>query len=170
MGQPRDWRVFALVQRIEPQHRMIRLLLRMEREKLSANRVGKRRAPIDEREKIRRNAERHRRMGDAGFEVGENGFRNECSKSCAQLCDAGDGVALLPFMIAKFGDAGLRVSRDVSPEFIAAKVAEAGALGGSTCSGSRTGFVVCIGIRWWRDRTRVRCGRTRRRKSFLRSC
>ena len=65
-------------------------------------------------------------MRDAGFEVCEKGFRNECSECRAQLCDAGDGVALLPLMVAELRDAGLRISRDGSPELIAPKVPVAG--------------------------------------------
>ena len=65
-------------------------------------------------------------MRDARFEVGEKGFRNECSECGAQLCDAGDGVALLPFMVAELRGGGLRISRDGSPKFIAPKVPMAG--------------------------------------------
>ena len=65
-------------------------------------------------------------MSDARLKVREKGFWNECSEGGAQLCDARDGVALLPFVVPKLRGAGLRVSRDGSPEFIAAKVPMAG--------------------------------------------
>ncbi len=61
-------------------------------------------------------------MRDAGFEIGKKGFWNECSECGAQLCDAGDGVALLPFVVAELRSGGVRISRDGSPEIIASEV------------------------------------------------
>ena len=61
-------------------------------------------------------------MCDARLKVREKGFWNERPECGAQLCDAGDGVSLLPFVVAELRCVGLRVSRDGSPEFIAAKV------------------------------------------------
>ena len=42
-------RILLLVQRIELEHRVIRLLLRAQRQELRADRIAERLAPIDER-------------------------------------------------------------------------------------------------------------------------
>src|SRR5262245_15391307 len=101
---------------------MIRELLAAQRKKLGANRVLDRTRPVDERQQVWRNPERHRRGGNTGLEVFIKAVRHECADGVAKLADIGDRVPLLPSMIPELLSGCLAVGRQGPPVIALAQV------------------------------------------------
>jgi len=116
VGKPRGRRVGLFVQRIEREPRVIRQLRGGDRHELDPDRVGIGILPVDPADRVRREAQVHRRTLDAGTHILEELARDQRSKRLLELVDGGDALLVLELVIEESRTAHLPVGGYATPE------------------------------------------------------
>jgi hypothetical protein len=115
MREAGDGRVLPLVQRVEPELRMVGQEARRERDELRAQRVAVGVVPVDEGEQVGRDAHAHRRDGEAAGRVRDEVARDEPREGLEELLRSRDRLLGLPAVIEELLVGHVGVRRD-SPE------------------------------------------------------
>ena len=103
MRQAGNGRVPLFTQRVEPKFGMVGQLLRSQRQKLRPDRIVMRIVPIDQTQKVRRNAQRHRRPLDSQGHILKKRLRGTILKKVLDLSNVRRGVPALEGVRMKFG-------------------------------------------------------------------
>ncbi len=122
-------RIGLLVERVERQARVIGQLGRGDRQELDAERIAIRIGPVDQGDDVGRDPHVHRRAGDAGADVVEEGRRHAVAEHRGELVEARDAVLVLELPVQEGGAIDVGVAGDLPPELVVAEVAVGVGLG-----------------------------------------
>ncbi len=122
-------RVGLLVERVERQARVIRQLGRGDRQELDPERIAIRIGPVGQGDDVGRDPDVHRRAGDAGADVVEEGRRHAVAEHRGELVEARDAVLVLELPVHEGGAIDVGVAGDLPPELVVPEVAVGEGLG-----------------------------------------